>query len=44
MGSPPEENLLQELVMLSKAREYLQSENIEHANWETLALAEYSKC
>jgi hypothetical protein len=43
MGIPPEENLLQQLVILAKAKEYLQSESIEYANWETLAFAEYSK-
>jgi hypothetical protein len=43
MGIPPEENSLQQLVILAKAKEYLQSKSIEYVDWETLAFAEYSK-
>jgi hypothetical protein len=42
MGINPEENLLTQAKILANAKTYLLSERIQSANWETLALVEYS--
>jgi hypothetical protein len=42
MGIPPAENLLTQAKIIANAKKYLEAEKIESADWEMLALVEYT--